>query len=32
MFKDDTFQWRLAYLTDIFDSLNELNFRAETTL
>ncbi|CAH2015407.1 unnamed protein product [Acanthoscelides obtectus] len=27
MFKDDTFQWRLAYLTDIFDSLNELNLK-----
>ncbi|CAH1972610.1 unnamed protein product [Acanthoscelides obtectus] len=21
MFKDDTFQWRLAYLTEIFNSL-----------
>ncbi|CAH1988365.1 unnamed protein product [Acanthoscelides obtectus] len=27
MVKDDTFQWRLAYLTDIFDSLNELNLK-----
>ncbi|CAH2004507.1 unnamed protein product [Acanthoscelides obtectus] len=29
MFKDDTFQWRLAYLTDIFDSLNELNLKLQ---
>ncbi|CAH2001829.1 unnamed protein product [Acanthoscelides obtectus] len=29
MFKDDTFQWRLAYLTDIFDSLDELNLKLQ---
>ncbi|CAH1983113.1 unnamed protein product [Acanthoscelides obtectus] len=29
VFKDGTFQWRLAYLTDIFDSLNELNMKLQ---
>ncbi|CAH1999737.1 unnamed protein product [Acanthoscelides obtectus] len=29
MFKDDTFQWRLDCLTDIFDSLNELNMKLQ---
>ncbi|CAH1968072.1 unnamed protein product [Acanthoscelides obtectus] len=29
MFKDDTLQWRLAYLTAIFDSLNELNLKLQ---
>ncbi|CAG9837657.1 unnamed protein product [Diabrotica balteata] len=29
MFKDDTFQWRLAYLADIFDALNELNLKLQ---
>ncbi|CAH1953963.1 unnamed protein product [Acanthoscelides obtectus] len=29
MFKDATFQWRLAYLPEIFDSLNELNLKLQ---
>ncbi|CAH1977103.1 unnamed protein product [Acanthoscelides obtectus] len=29
MFKDDTFQWKLAYLTDIFDYLNEINLKLQ---
>ncbi|CAH1958331.1 unnamed protein product [Acanthoscelides obtectus] len=29
MYKDDIFQWRLGYLTDIFDSLNELNLKLQ---
>ncbi|CAG4980470.1 unnamed protein product [Parnassius apollo] len=29
MFKDDTFQCILAYLTDIFDTLNELNLKLQ---
>nr|CAI5826951.1 unnamed protein product [Callosobruchus analis] len=32
IFKDYIFQWNLAYLTDIFSTLNELNFKAETAL
>ncbi|CAH1970177.1 unnamed protein product [Acanthoscelides obtectus] len=30
MFKNYTFQWRLAYLTDIFDSLNEPNLKLQS--
>ncbi|CAH2007436.1 unnamed protein product [Acanthoscelides obtectus] len=29
MFKDDIFQWKFAYLTDTFDSLNELNLKLQ---
>lgn len=29
MFKDDTFQYTLAYLTDIFGALNELNLKLQ---
>nr|CAI5839090.1 unnamed protein product [Callosobruchus analis] len=29
MFKEYIFQWNLAYLTDIFSALNELNLKLQ---